>query len=140
MAFKVMLDANVCLDFLLRRQEYPISKQLFQKVFDREVSAFITPTIFHIIAYFLSKYYSKEDAKNILLNFLLDVDAMEADHEIMINALTSSMSDIEDALQYYTAIHHKVDYFLTYDKDFQKASLPILPVISPGSFLGLYYN
>lgn len=135
-----MLDANVCLDFLLRRQNYAVTKQVFQRIATGEISAHITPTIFHITGYFLSKYYSREQTKDILLNFLLDIKIDEASYEIIVNALTSRMTDIEAAMQYYTALHHKINYFLTFDKEFQKVALPILPVYSPNEFLGLFYN
>lgn len=30
-----------------------------------------------------------------------------------------------DALQYYTAMHHKLDYFILRDKQLQKQSIPV---------------
>ncbi len=45
------------------------------------------------------------------------------------------MSDIEDALQYYTAMHHKLDYFISRDKGLKKAAIPVLPVCSPEEFI-----
>ncbi len=50
-------------------------------------------------------------------------------------ALNSSMDDIEDALQYYTAVHFKIDYFITRDKDFIKQGLPALPISTHEAFL-----
>jgi len=47
------------------------------------------------------------------------------------------MTDIEDALQYYTALHHKIDFFITEDKDLQKSAIPNLPVYSSQDFLNL---
>ncbi|MGV3599860.1 MAG: hypothetical protein ACO1N1_01590 [Dyadobacter fermentans] len=45
------------------------------------------------------------------------------------------MNDIEDALQYYTALHHKIDFFISRDRDFQESALTLLPVSSPSDFL-----
>lgn len=45
------------------------------------------------------------------------------------------MTDIEDALQYYTALHHKIDYFISCDKQLKKAAIPSLPVYLPEEFL-----
>jgi hypothetical protein len=49
--------------------------------------------------------------------------------------LYSKIKNIEDALQYYTAMHHKIDYFITQDKDLQKESIPTLPIYTPDEFL-----
>ena len=45
------------------------------------------------------------------------------------------MDDIEDALQYYTALHHRLDYFVTRDKGLKKAAIAVLPVCSPEEFI-----
>jgi hypothetical protein len=45
------------------------------------------------------------------------------------------MTDIEDALQYYTALHHKLDVFISSDKQLQKSAISSLPVYTPEEFL-----
>jgi hypothetical protein len=45
------------------------------------------------------------------------------------------MDDIENAMQYFTAVHHKLDYFLTRDKQLGKMAMPALPVYTPEDFL-----
>lgn len=99
------------------------------------VQAFITPSIVHIVGYWLTKAYGNAKAKELLLTLLADVSVIDIDHEITLAALHSKIKDIEDALQYYTAIHHKIDYFISRDKDLQKASIPTLPVYTPDEFL-----
>ena len=69
------------------------------------------------------------------MTLLADVYVIDISHEITLNALHSKIKDIEDALQYYTAMHHKLDYFITQDKDMQKESIPVLPVYTPEEFL-----
>jgi predicted nucleic acid-binding protein len=63
------------------------------------------------------------------------VQVIDIGHASTVNALNSKMTDIEDALQYYTALHHKLDYFITRDKDLIKAAIPILPAYSPEEFI-----
>ena len=135
MAFKIFLDANVCLDLLLRRENYIYSKRIFERISSGEFRAFITPSIVHIVAYILPKYYDKSLIKNIVLDLLNHVQVIDCSHEITINAVNSQMTDIEDALQYYTAMHHKVDYFISLDKKLANSAIPILPVYSPEEFL-----
>ncbi len=45
------------------------------------------------------------------------------------------MTDIEDALLYYTAIHHNMDIVISRDTAFQHAALPSLPVVPPADLL-----
>ena len=135
MAFKVLLDANIILDFTLQRVEYASARKLIEWVAAGKIQAFITPSIVHIAGYWLTKEYGSEQAKEVLLTLLAEVQVIDIGHESTVNALNSKMTDIEDALQYYTALHHKLDYFITRDKDLIKAAIPILPAYSPEEFI-----
>lgn len=137
MASKIFLDANALLDFSLKRNNYAVSKQLIQLVIDGELKAFITPSIVHITSYWLTKAYGANKAKQILLLLLTDIQVIDCNHTVTINALNSKMTDIEDALQYYTALHHKIEFFITEDKDLKKSAIPNLPVYSLKDFLNL---
>lgn len=135
MAIKIFLDANILLDFTLKREAYPVARKIIEQAVSGQVQAFITPSIVHIVGYWLTKAYGNAKAKELLLTLLADVNVIDIDHEITLAALHSKIKDIEDALQYYTAIHHKVDYFISRDKDLQKVSIPTLPVYTPDQFL-----
>jgi len=135
MAFKVFLDDNILLDFTLKREKYEKSKTIFELVVSGEIQAFITPSIVQIVGYWLTKTYVNANAKEILLTLLTDVTVIDLPHEIAVNALHSKINDIEDALQYYTAIHHKLDYFISRDKQLQRQSIPVLTVYTPDEFL-----
>jgi putative PIN family toxin of toxin-antitoxin system len=135
MASKVFLDANILLDFTLKRGGYDAAKKIIELIVNGQIQAFITPSIVHIVGYWLTKSYGNAKAKELLLTLMAEVYVIDISHEITLNALHSKIKDIEDALQYYTALHHKVDYFITQDKDLQKESIPVLPVYSPEEFL-----
>ncbi|MFD2863298.1 type II toxin-antitoxin system VapC family toxin [Mucilaginibacter antarcticus] len=135
MAFKVFLDANVLLDFTLQREKYEVSKSLMQGIINGDFQAFITPSIVHITGYWLTKAYGAAKAKEILLNLLTDIKIIDCSHKITVTALSSAMVDIEDALQYYTALDHKLDFFISRDKQLQKVAIPNLPVYLPENFL-----
>src|ERR1700743_483634 len=107
MAYKIFLDANILLDFTLKRDGYDQSKQLIELAVDGDVRAFVTPSILHIVGYWLAKAYGSTKTKELLLTLLADITVIDLVHEIAVNALHSKISDIEDALQYYTAMHHK---------------------------------
>jgi len=137
MAFKIFLDDNVILDFTLQRDVgYENAKKIVQSVIDGKFKAYITPAIVHIAGYFLTKAHKAEIAKKLLLTLLTDITTIDIPHSITLQALHSPMHDIEDALQYYAAQHHNLDYFISRDKPLLSFDdRDKLPVIRPKEFV-----
>ena len=73
-------------------------------------------------------------AKLILVKFLDIAKVIDANHNYAILALESDFLDIEDAIQYYTALKNRMDYLITFDKDFQKFSSDKLEILNPQIF------
>lgn len=137
MAYKIFIDANILLDFTLKRPDYTTARNIIEFTVNKKINAFISPSIVQICGYWLSKSYGKEQAKNLLNELLTIIHCIDLPHEQVLTALHSSMDDIEDALQYYTALYHKLDYLISRDRHFQKSAIPALPVVSPEDFLML---
>jgi hypothetical protein len=79
-------------------------------------------------------------AKQSILALLTDMQIIDAPHNVVINALSSNRQDIEDALQYYTALHYKLDAFILGDKKFMKSATPSLPVCHPAEFIKHFFK
>ena len=137
MAASVFLDANIILDFLLKRKDYEDARKIMVLVLEKKIKAFISPSILHIVSYWLTKAYGSAKSKDLLLLLLADVRIIDANQDVVNLALTSQIDAIEDALQYYTAIHHKIDFFLSRDKKLKKDALTLLPVYDIPYFLNL---
>lgn len=135
MGFNIFLDANVILDQMLKRKEYESSRQLFQLIVNGQVSAFTSPSIIHIIGYWLTKAYGANEACQMLLTLLNDVYVLELGHDVTIQALHSKILDVEDALQYHVAIYHEMDYFISLDKNLKGLGTSLLPVLTPKELL-----
>ncbi|MFD0765526.1 type II toxin-antitoxin system VapC family toxin [Mucilaginibacter lutimaris] len=135
MAIKVFLDANVLLDYILKREYYNDAKDIFELIEEKDVDGYITSSVLHITGYWVSKAYGALKSKKILLNLLEHVTLIDIPHDTALIALHSKIDDIEDALQYYTAIYHKLDYFISRDKKLGKDSIPVLQVYSPVEFI-----
>lgn len=138
MASRIFIDANILLDFLLKRSDYEDAKSIIKLVINKEVEAYITPSIIHIVGYWTTKAYGKSKAKELLLTLLSDITVIDSSHQITLAALHSKIDDIEDALQYYTAIQHKIDFFISRDKKLQGQGIASLPVYSTSEFLKLH--
>lgn len=138
MATSVFLDANIVLDLLLKRKDYEDAREVVSLALKKKIKAFISPSSLHIVSYWLTKAYGSAKSKDLLLLFLSDISIVDANQEVVNLALTSPIDDIEDALQYYTALHHKMDFFISSDRKFQRQALTLLPVYSLPRFLKLF--
>lgn len=93
MASKVFLDANILLDFTLKRAEYEQSWKIIELAVNGTIQAFITPSIIHIVGYWLTKAYGNAKAKELLLTLMADVTVIDLPHEIVLNALHSKITE-----------------------------------------------
>ncbi len=135
MASKVFIDANIILDLTLKREYYSDAVKLFELGLSGNIILHASPSVTHIVGYWLSKTYGIAKAKELLLTLLADIRVIDIPHDNVVAALHSKMKDIEDALQYYTALHHRLDYFITRDKGLVKESTAILPIVTVKEFL-----
>ena len=135
MAFRVFLDADILLDFTLKKETYPIVRQLMEWAVRGRVQVFVTAAVIRDIGRALTSAYGADRAKELLLALLAEIQIIDAGYETTVNALHSRMGDIPDALSYYTALHHRLDYFITRDKNLSKAAIPVLPVCTPEEFI-----
>ena len=138
MASKVFLDANILLDLTLKRNNHELARQVIELAEISRLQLYISTSIVHILGHYLTKFYGYEKAKELLLELLIIVTVIDMPHEVTSVALFSKINDIEDALQYFTAIHHKIDYFITQDKKLKKEVLPVLPIYTTEEFLAMF--
>ncbi len=135
MAYKIFLDANVILDHSLKRKGYEDVKNIFLAIESGILKAYINSSILHILYYILNKELSNKICKEILINILTETTIIDTPQEVAINAIVSKFDDTEDALQYYTAMHHKLEYFITSDRKLKKEATSLLPIYYPSEFI-----
>jgi hypothetical protein len=133
MAFRIFLETDVLLDFAIRKDR--TVRQLMEWAVKGRVQAFITNYTVQVTGYCLTKAYGAAKAKELLATLLADVQIIDAVHAITVDALHSRIEDIELALQYYTALHHKLDYFITRTGGLNGTASPVLPMCSPDVFI-----
>jgi predicted nucleic acid-binding protein len=135
MAFRVFMDADILLDLTLKRERYPSARQLMEWAVKGRIQAYVTPAVIQEMGRRLKEVYGAVRAKELLLALLAEVSVIDSGHTVAVSALHSAMSDMDAALSYYTALHHKLDYFITRDEDLSTAAIPVLPVCTPEEFL-----
>lgn len=135
MAIRVFLDANILLDFTLKRADYDSAKRIVSLAVNNRINAVVTPSVVQICSYWIAKAYGEDEARVILRTLLSDIICIDTTQEVVLTALHSLIKDTEDAIQYYTALYHKVDFFISRDKKFQSLAMNTLPIYSPEDFL-----
>ena len=110
-----------------------------EKSVSGQLQTYFFPSIEKIAGYWLTKAYGNSKEKELLLSLLADVHVIDISNETTLIALHSTISDIEDALQYYAAVHHKLDYFISEDKYLKKVSMPVLPFYNCMQFIKKFF-
>ena len=140
MSNKLFIDTDIILDIVLDRKTFfEDSSAVFQRFEKGEVLLFTSPSIIINAQYAGQRLIAKEKCRatiKYLLNYFI---ILEANISIIKKAYQSGFSDIEDAIQYYTATQDdKIDYFITRNiKDF-KSGKENISVKSPSQFLKLF--
>ncbi len=135
MGYKIFFDINVVLDYTLQRDNFDDMKIIIESMEQGYQKGFITSATIHTLSYFLTKEYEQQKVKAILLDLLSFITVIDAPQNVINNALLANFNDIEDALQVYTALHYKMNYFITSDKKLMKESSEVLPIISAQDFV-----
>jgi len=137
MSSNLFIDTDIILDIVLDREEFfENSSKIFQEFENGHSLLFTSPSIIINAQYAGQRLIAKERCK-AAIKYLLDYFIiLEANLDIIKTAYQSKFSDIEDAIQYYTATQDgKINYFITRNiKDF-KYGEGDLPVLTPTQFL-----
>ncbi|MCY1524939.1 hypothetical protein D9M68_599000 [compost metagenome] len=138
MGFKIFLDANIVLDYALKRENYAELRTIFKWEESGKVNFYISLSVVHIVNYFLTKYLGQVIAKTTLLKLLQVISVVDGNHDTVLLAIQNNNPDIEDALQYEVAYKNRVDYFMSADKLLKKYADHRLPVVNVSEVLAVF--
>lgn len=131
---RLFLDTNVMLDFLGERDPFYVSAAKIATLADkRSLQIIVSALSYATISYFLTKYEGLEKTKDKLRKFKVISEICELDEVIIEKGLNSDFSDLEDSMQYFSALRSECDIIITRNgKDFKKSEIPVM---SPDEFL-----
>ena len=125
---KLFIDTDIILDILAKREPfYNSAAQLFTLIDEEKVEAFTTPVVFSNLFYILSKFKTRKFAHSSLRKLRLLLKIIQVDEKVVDLALNSEFKDFEDAIQFYSAKLHELDFIITRNvKDFVSKDLPVM--------------
>jgi predicted nucleic acid-binding protein len=126
---KLLLDTNIIIDNLARRDAYAESLHILDACENGEIEGVITTVTIMDVMYLLRKSLASAEARGAMRLLLQIVDVVPALKSDIAAALVGDFSDFEDAVQASCAARTKADYIVTRNvRDFEKSSVPaILP-------------
>ena len=125
---KIFLDTNIILDILQRRGVFFLpASNLFSLGMQGKYIMYISPLTFVNCIYILRKYCGYEQALNymkVIKKYVLLTNMREEELNL---AIDTKGKDIEDMLQYYSAVNVGCEVVVTRNKkDFPQSGIPIM--------------
>jgi predicted nucleic acid-binding protein len=135
---RVFLDANILLDLVLKRGQFAEARALWAAIAEGRFTGLTMVSSLNVCAHWLTKSFGHTTAKTVLKGLLDELQLAEPDKSVMRKALASGIKDIEDAFQFYTAVHCKADVLVTQDKGLLQYKQPLLAICDASGFAKNY--
>lgn len=125
---KVLIDLNVVLDVLQRREPfYDMSAGVLAAAETGMVEGWIAAHSLTTLFYLLARYQSAERARVALTDLLTFLSVAAVDQVVIEQALNLPYPDVEDAVQMMAAVRSGVRYLVTRNvRDYGMGPLPVL--------------
>jgi predicted nucleic acid-binding protein len=133
---RLLFDTNIVLDIALKREPfYKDSVTIFKNIDNKRTFGFVTATTITDIYYIARKDKGHLIAIEFISNLIQFVDLIGIDKEIIIEALTTELTDFEDSIQSVASSYNDIDYIVTRNtKNFKDSRVKAL---TPIEFINL---
>jgi len=135
--FRVLVDANVALDVLAKREpHYLTSAAVWALAEQGEIEGLLAAHSVTTLHYLLAKHLDHQQANLTITKLLQVFNVAAVDQKVILEALTLSWKDFEDAVQMAAALNSQANYLVTRNpKDFKDE---LVQVLQPGDLLALF--
>jgi predicted nucleic acid-binding protein len=126
---KVFVDANILISVVNQEYPlYPLTSRILSHNGIGNVHMHTSPVCLAIAFYFAEKKYAADFAKKKLQLFAANINIAPADADAVRSAFANpAVKDVEDGIQYYSALQAGCTCILTEDKDdFYFADMEVL--------------
>jgi predicted nucleic acid-binding protein len=131
---KLFLDTNVLIDLIDKRFPFYDDVAIISTLAEKQELKLAASSISFVNTFYvLSKKLDNKLVTNSLMKYRLICEVSNIDEIIIDKSLISKFNDFEDAVQHYSALHHKCDIIITRNKkDFKNSEIPVM---TPTEFL-----
>ena len=112
---KIFIDTDVILDVLLKREPYHLSATyILRQIELNKIKAYTSPLVLANLHYILSKATTQKTSLEKIKQLHQMLKITKIDQETIDNVLfVNKIKDLEDSIQYYSAIDRKIDFLIT---------------------------
>lgn len=123
----VLFDTNVVLDALLMREPFVVeARELFEMSETGAIKAYVCATTLTTIDYLAAKAVGAAKARKLMTLILSLCEVAPVTRAVLENAIASSLTDFEDAVQCQSAVASGVGTIITRNgKDFRGCGLSV---------------
>ena len=133
---KLFLDTNVIIDVIASREPFvEDSRNVLSLCEQGRADGVISALTLCTISYVLRKYAAPGTLRRKIRDLRNLLPPIDLTTSLLDRAISSTIADFEDAVQFYSAVYSDADYIITRNaKVFPQDSIPVL---SPAAFLNL---
>lgn len=126
---KLFADTNIVIDLLARREAFfEEAAELFSIADKKQIELTVSSLTIANTSYSLLRQMDSSKAKSVLRKLKLILKILPLDDKIIGLALNDeTFPDLEDALQYFTAVENGQEVIITRNlKDFKGSKIPVM--------------
>jgi len=132
---KVLLDTNIIVDILSKREGYEDSLQVLRSCEIKKIDGYVSTTTVTDVMYILRRHLPPEKLREAVQTLLITVGVSGVQKADITRAFSSVMKDFEDAVQASCAKRIKAEYIVTRNlRDFEESPVQ---AVSPADLLKL---
>jgi len=130
----LFLDTNVLIDLIDKREPFYNDIAVIASMAENKDFKLAASSLSFVnTVYVVSRSIEEKLVLEALKKFRIICDVSNVDEIVIDKSLISNFNDFEDAVQYFSALHHKSDIILTRNKkDFKNSEIPTM---TPSEFL-----
>jgi predicted nucleic acid-binding protein len=133
---RVLLDVNILMDIIYRRTPwYEDAAKIFYMAEQGDIEAYMSAISVDTISYILRKNYSGAQINSIIKNLRKVLGVAAVNDTVVDHAISLKWSDLEDAIQYCSAIQSHCDLLITRNQSDYRGAGEEVRIVSPAGFL-----
>ena len=133
---KILIDLNIILDFLNKRNFHHEAAQLINMCVEKKISGYICAHEVTTLSYFLLKEQKDKNKVINTITALLDIfNVISIDESILRDSLISPITDYEDAVIEVSSMKTNIDYIIS--RNISDFKLSRIPTYTPEQFFDL---
>ena len=131
----ILVDVNIFMDALERRDGWTNSLEVINRVKRKEVKGFISALSIPILYFLRSRYMGDTQSRSDIKDLITDFEICALTEDILDKSFEGEISDFEDGIQFYSAKEKEAEIIVTRNK---KDFIPVekeIRILTPEEFI-----